>query len=75
MEKKRTLSDEYYSRSPNTQMIIKTMAQTIPTSKVHMDYSNTNKDVYYASSPRTKSKMEMYGLVPLTILRSLTKKL
>jgi hypothetical protein len=63
---KRTLSDEYYSRSPNTQMIIKTMAQTIPTSKSIVDYTNT--DVYYASSPTTKKNMETYGLLPPTML-------
>lgn len=64
---KRTLSEEYYSRSPNTQSIIKTMVQAIPTSKSSVD--NTNVDVYYASSPTTRNNMEIYGLVPPTMLR------
>ena len=68
---KRTLSEEYYSRSPNTQSIIKTMAQTIPTSKPHTEYTNT--DVYYASSPTTRSNMEIYGLVSPTMLRTIKK--
>jgi hypothetical protein len=68
---KRTLSEEYYSRSPNTQSIIKTMAQTIPTSKPPIEY--TNADVYYASSPTTRANMESYGLVPLTMLRQIKK--
>jgi len=63
---KRTLSEEYYSRSPNTQSIIKTMVQTIPTSKLPVDY--TNIDVYYASSPTTRRNMETYGLIPPTML-------
>jgi hypothetical protein len=69
---RRTLSDEYYSRSPNTQSIIKTMVQTIPTSKSCTEYTNT--DVYYASSPTTRSNMETYGLVPLNVLRLTHKK-
>jgi hypothetical protein len=68
---KRTLSEEYYSRSPNTQSIIKTMAQTIPTSKPSIEY--TNADLYYASSPTTRANMESYGLVPLTMLRQIKK--
>ena len=68
---KRTLSEEYYSRSPNTQSIIKTMAQTIPTSKPHTEYTNT--DVYYASSPTTRSNMEIYGLVSPTMLLTIKK--
>ena len=67
----RTLSEEYYSRSPNTQSIIKTMAQTIPTSKPNIEY--TNADVYYASSPTTRKNMEIYGLVPPTMLRDIKK--
>jgi hypothetical protein len=62
----RTLSEEYYSRSPNTQSIIKTMAQAIPTSKSQVEYTNT--DVYYASSPKTRNNMEVYGLIPPTML-------
>ena len=68
---KRTLSDEYYSRSPNTQSIVKTMAQTIPTSKSHIEYTNT--DVYYASSPTTRKNMETYGLVSPTMLLNIKK--
>lgn len=69
---KRTLSEEYYSRSPNTQSIIKTMVQTIPTSKPYI-IENTNADIYHASSPTTRANMESYGLVPLTILREIKK--
>lgn len=68
---KRTLSEEYYSRSPNTQSIIKTMVQTIPTSRSPIEYTNT--DVYYASSPTTRKNMEIYGLVPITMLRQIKK--
>lgn len=68
---KRTLSEEYYSRSPNTQSIIKTMAQAIPTSNPTIE--RTNADVYYASSPTTRSNMEMYGLVSPTMLRKIKK--
>ncbi len=61
--KDRTLSEEYNSRSPNTQYYIRTMAQAVPTSKSIVEITNT--DIYYASSPTTRSNMESYGLVML----------
>ena len=66
-EKERTLSEEFFSRSPATQSYIKSLVGTIPTSR----YSSTrsNVDVYYAASPNTKRNMVIYGLVPPTMLR------
>ena len=68
----RSLSDEYYSRSPNTQYIVKAIAQTIPTSKYKVEYSST--DVYNTASPTTRNNMEVYGLIPHTMFRLQVKK-
>jgi hypothetical protein len=43
---KRSLSEDYYSRSPNTQLFIKFIIQSIPTSKYKAEYSNI--DLYNA---------------------------
>jgi hypothetical protein len=67
--KKRTLSDDYNSRSPNTQFYVRNMAQAVPTSKPSLDI-NANLEIYYASSPTTRNNMETYGLV---ILRPVQK--
>lgn len=69
---KRSLSEEYYSRSPNTQYIVKAVAQTIPTSKYKVEYSST--DVYNTASPTTRNNMEVYGLIPPTMFRLQVKK-
>jgi hypothetical protein len=62
-----TLSEEYYSSSPDTQSIVKTMIGAIPTSKYKIEYNNL--DVYNASSPNTKTNMETYGLIPPNIFQ------
>ena len=68
MEKRQhTLSEEYYASSPNTQSIVLTMVGSIPTSKYKIEYNNL--DVYNASSPNTKTNMEIYGLIPLNIFQ------
>ncbi len=74
MERKitRSLSEEYYSRSPNTQYIVKAVAQTIPTSKYKVEYSST--DAYNTASPTTRSNMVIYGLVPPTMFMRQVKK-
>ena len=69
---KRSLSEEYYSRSPNTQYIVNAVAQTIPTSKYKVEYSST--DVYNTASPTTRNNMEVYGLIPPTMFRLQVKK-
>ena len=63
----RSLSEEYYSRSPNTQSIVKTMVQTIPTSKYKAEYSSA--DAYNIASPTTRNNMVIYGLIPPTMFR------
>jgi hypothetical protein len=68
----RSLSEEYYSRSPNTQSIVKTMVQTIPTSKYKVEYSST--DAYNTASPTTRNNMVIYGLVPPTMFICQLKK-
>ena len=68
----RSLSDEYYSRSPNTQSIVKTMVQTIPTSKYKAEYSSA--DDYNIASPTTRNNMVIYGLIPPTMFRCQVKK-
>ena len=62
-----TLSEEYYSSSPDTQNIIKFLVGSIPTSKPIVE--SNNLDVYNASSPNTKTNMEIYGLIPPNIIQ------
>ena len=64
--KVRTLSEDFFSRSPATQSYIKSLVGTIPTSRVLLTHSNV--DVYYAASPNTQQNMVIYGLVPPSIL-------
>jgi hypothetical protein len=64
--KVRTLSEDFFSRSPATQSYIKSLVGTIPTSRVLLTHSNI--DVYYAASPNTQQNMVIYGLVPPSIL-------
>lgn len=61
-----TLSEEYYSSSPDTQNIIKFLVGSIPTSKSIVE--SNNLDVYNASSPNTKTNMEIYGLLPPNLI-------
>ena len=66
-EKLRTLSEEFFSRSPATQSYIKSLVGTIPTSRYSTTHSNV--DVYYAASPNTRRNMVIYGLVSPTMIR------
>ncbi len=66
-DKGRTLSEDFFSRSPATQYYIKSLVGTIPTSRDSLTHSNV--DVYYASSPNTQRNMVAYGLIPPTMLR------
>jgi len=66
--KGRTLSEDFFSRSPATQYYIKSLVGAIPTSRDSLiKYSNV--DAYYAASPNTQQNMVIYGLVPPTMLR------
>lgn len=66
-EKERTLSEEFFSRSPFTQSYIKSLVMTIPTSRYN--HVPDNVDKYNESSPDTQHNMIVYGLVPPTMLR------
>ena len=66
-EKDRTLSEEFFSRSPFTQSYIKSLVMTIPTSKYK--HVPDNVDKYNESSPSTQRNMVVYGLVPPTMPR------
>jgi hypothetical protein len=65
MEKNvRTLSEEFFSRSPDTRAYIKSLVMTIPTSRVRLSDDYNNTELYNQASPNTKLNMEAYGLVP-----------
>ena len=66
-EKDRTLSEEFFSRSPFTQSYIKSLVMTIPTSQYK--HVPDNVDKYNESSPSTQRNMVVYGLVPPTMLQ------
>ena len=73
MEQKRTavvrirsLSEDYYSRSPNTQAIIKNMVGAIPTSSKRIE-EHSNIEEYIKASPATQYNMVAYCLVPHNI--------
>jgi hypothetical protein len=66
---RRTLSDEFLSRSPNTQMYVRGMAMAIPTSKPEIETTNIRE--FLSSSPNTKLQMMSYGLISHTILQRL----
>jgi hypothetical protein len=66
---RRTLSDEFLSRSPNTQMYVRGMAMAIPTSKPVAE--TTNMKEFLSASPNTQQHMMAYGLVSSTILQRL----
>jgi hypothetical protein len=69
----RSLSEDYYSRSPNTQAIIKTMIGTIPTSSKCIE-EHSNIDEFIKASPTAQYNMLAYCLVPLTYLSKLKPK-
>lgn len=75
MEQKRTavvrirsLSEDFYSRSPNTQAIIKTMVGTIPTSSKCIE-ERSNIEEYIKASPTTQYNMVAYCLVSPTFVK------
>jgi len=75
MEKNgRTLSEEFFSRSPNTQAYIKSMVMTIPTSKARLSHDFSNVEAYNQASPNTKTNMETYGLIPPNMIRNPSQK-
>jgi len=68
----RTLSEEYFSRSPNSRLIIKSMAQATPTSKGKKEY--TNVDEYTMASEEKKEFMIMYQMIPESVILAEAKK-
>lgn len=66
---KRSLSDEFMARSPNTQMYVKGMAMAIPTSKPPLD--STNAKDFLSASPNTRANMVSYGLISPTLLANI----
>ena len=70
MEKNgRTLSEEFFSRSPKTQAYIKSLVMTIPTSKARLSEDYSYVEFYNQASPNTKTNIEAYGLVPPNMIR------
>ena len=61
--KLRSLSEEYYSRSPNSQQIIRAMATTTPTSKYKKEYTNVDKYNDPNTTNEEKQFMLQYGLI------------
>ena len=57
----RSLSEEYYSRSPNSQLIIKSMTQATPTSRYKKEY--TNADEFRTASDEKKQFMILYQMI------------
>ena len=62
----RTLSEEFFSRSPNTQAYVKSITTTVPTSKARVEY--TNLDEYNKSSPNTRNQMLTHSLLSPNVL-------
>jgi hypothetical protein len=60
----RTLSEDFYSRSPDTQKMIKFFTNATPTSKRFTEYykSKVNAERYAAASAAEKQVMEHYGM-------------
>ena len=63
--KARTISEEFYSRSPNSQAVIKGWSVTTPTSKYKKEFSNMDKYNDPATTIEEKQFMEKYGLVKI----------
>lgn len=68
--KTRTLSEEFHSRSPNSQAIIKCWTVTTPTSKSKIKYTNMDKYNDPVTSIEEKQFMEMYGLVQINKMKT-----
>jgi hypothetical protein len=69
--KLRSLSEEFYSRSPASQAIIKGFSGTSPTSQYKKEISNI--DFYKSATPEERKIMLQYGLIPLSIALNLPK--
>ncbi len=67
----RTISEDFYSRSPNTQRIIKSITTTTPTSKFKKEY--TSLDKYIDSSEDVQKFMLYYGLIQQSQINCLKK--
>ena len=67
--KLRSLSEEYYSRSPNSQQIIRAMAATTPTSKYKKEYTNVDKYNDPNTTHEEKQFMLKHGLVDTNKLK------
>jgi hypothetical protein len=63
--KARSLSEEFYSRSPNSQAVIKGWSVSTPTSKYKKEFSNMDKYNDPATTIEEKQFMEKYGLVKI----------
>ena len=63
--KARTISEEFHSRSPNSQAVIKGWSVTTPTSKYKKEFSNMDKYNDPATTIEEKQFMEKYGLVKI----------
>jgi hypothetical protein len=70
-DKPRSLSEEFYSRSPASQAIIKGFSGTSPTSKYKKEISSI--DIYRLATPEERKFMIQYGLIPLSIALNLIK--
>jgi hypothetical protein len=68
--KSRSLSEEYYSRSPNSQYIIRAMAAATPTSKYKKEYTNVDKYNDPNTTNEERQFMLKYGLVDINKLKS-----
>lgn len=71
IDKPRSLSEEFYSRSPASRAIIKGFSGTSPTSQYKKEFSNI--DFYTSATPEERKFMIQYGLIPLNKLLNLTK--
>ena len=64
----RSLSEDFYSRSPGTQAMIKFYVGNTPTSKYKKEYNNIDK--YYESTNEDKLIMIKFGLLsPSFVIR------
>jgi len=67
--KLRSLSEEYYSRSPTSQCIIRAMATATPTSKYKKEYTNIDKYNDPNTTNEEKLFMLKFGLVDLNKIK------
>lgn len=66
IQKTRSLSEDFYSRSPGTQAMIKFYVGNTPTSKYKKEYNNIDK--YNDSTNEDKLIMINFELIPPSIL-------